>query len=60
MAHSSSSNIHAPLEVAKGHHAGYIKAKFNLNWCKEKRYLTKELCFWHVMDRMIFRENDES
>ncbi len=29
--HSSSSKLHAPLEVAKGYHMGYIKAKINLS-----------------------------
>ncbi len=32
--HSSTSKLHAPLEVAKGHHVGYIEAKINLNWSK--------------------------
>ncbi len=31
-AHPSSSKIHASLEVAKGYHVGYIKAKINLDW----------------------------
>ena len=34
MPHSSSSKIHAPLEVAKGYHVGYIEAKIRLNWSK--------------------------
>ena len=36
MTHSSNSKIHAPLEVAKGYHMGYIKAKINLNLSKHQ------------------------
>ncbi len=61
---SSSSKIHAPLEVAKGYHVGYIKAKINVNLSKPKNpvlhHCQCELCFWHVMDRTIFRENNGS
>ncbi len=32
--HSSNSKVNAPLEVAKGHHVGYVKAIINLGWFK--------------------------